>query len=242
MTSWKSIAVDKVEREHLKHDRFAEEVTHSVEFVAGHKKQFGLYAGIAVAAVVIGFGVWFYMGKEAEARQEALKVALQTQDAAIGPGSNPYVKSFPTQAEKDAAAQKAFTDLASRYPGKEVGAIATYYLGILAADGGKYSEAEKHFQVAADSGQTEYAALAKFSLAQMYAKQNKKAEAEKILRALADSPTMFISKPQAQIELAKVIAQSKPDEAKKLLEPLRISPRSTVSRWAVTAYGDAKLK
>ena len=31
-------------------------------------------------------------------------------------------------------------------------------------------------------------------------------------------------------------------EAKKLLEPLRISPRSTVSRWAVTAYGDAKLK
>ena len=53
---------------------------------------------------------------------------------------------------------------------------------------------------------------------------------------------MFISKEQAQIELAKVIAQSKPDEAKKLLEPLRTSPRSTVSRWAVTAYGDAKLK
>ncbi len=242
MTNWKSIAVDKVEREHLKHDRFAEEVTHSVEFVAGHKKQFGLYAGIAVAAVVIGFGVWFYMGKEAEARQEALKVALQTQDAAIGPGSNPYVKSFPTQAEKDVAAQKAFSDLASRYPGKEVGVIATYYLGILAADAGKYGEAEKHFLVASESGQTEYASLAKFSLAQMYAKQNKKAEAEKILRALADSPTMFVSKPQAQIELAKVIAQSKPDEAKKLLEPLRISPRSTVSRWAVTAYGDAKLK
>lgn len=242
MGGWKSIAVDKVEREHLKHDRFVEEVTHSVEYVAGHKKQVTLYGGIAAAALVIGVGVWFFMGKQAEARQADLKGALQTQDAAIGPGSNPYVKSFPSQAEKEAAALKEFGALSAKYGSKDVGTISTYYMGVIYADQGKYAEAEKNFQAAANDGDRDYGSLAKFSLAQMYAKQNKKAEAEKLLRSLVDSPTILVSKEQAQIELAKVIAATKPDEAKKLLEPLRTSSRSPVSRWAVTAFGEAKIK
>ncbi|MCA2966002.1 MAG: tetratricopeptide repeat protein [Acidobacteriota bacterium] len=242
MRDWKITVVDKVEREQLKHDRFVEEVTHSVEYAVGHKKQVRLYGGIAVGVLLAGFGVWFYLGKQAEARQADLREAILIQDAAVGPGSNPYLKSFPTQAEKETAALKSFSALAAKHGSSEVGAIAKYYQGVIYADQGKYSEAETNFKAAADSGEKDYASLAKYSLAMMYARQNKRDEAEKLLRSLVASPTIFVSKEQAEIELAKLIAPAKPDEAKKLLEPLRSSERSTVSRWAVTAYGEAKLK
>jgi tetratricopeptide (TPR) repeat protein len=242
MADWKSIAVDKVEREQLKHDRFVEEVTHSVEYAVGHKKQVTLYGSIAVAVLVVGFGAWYYMGKQAEARQADLREAILIQDAAVGPGSNPYLKTFPSQAEKEAAALKAFSALAAKHGSNEVGAVAKYYQGVIYADQGKYAEAETNFKAAIDTGDKDYGSLAKYSLAQMYARQNKKDEAEKLLRSLVGSPTILVSKEQAEIELAKLIAPAKPDEAKKLLEPLRTSERSTVSRWAVTAYGDAKLK
>ncbi len=242
MRGWKSIAVDKVEREQLKHDRFVEEVTHSVEYAVGHKKQVTLYGSIAVAVLVVGFGAWYYMGKQAEARQADLREAILIQDAAVGPGSNPYLKTFPSQAEKEAAALKAFSALAAKHGSNEVGAVAKYYQGVIYADQGKYAEAETNFKAAIDTGDKDYGSLAKYSLAQMYARQNKKDEAEKLLRSLVGSPTILVSKEQAEIELAKLIAPAKPDEAKKLLEPLRTSERSTVSRWAVTAYGDAKLK
>ncbi len=242
MADWKSIAVDKVERENLKHDRFAEEVTHSVEYAVGHKKQFTLYGGIAAAVLVVGIGAWYFMGQQAEARRADLREAILIQDAAVGPGSNPYLRTFPTQAEKEAAALKAFSDLAAKHGSSEVGTVAKYYQGVIYADQGKYAEAETNFRAAAESSEKDYASLAKYSLAQMYARQNKKDEAEKLLRSLVASPTILVSKEQAEIELAKLIAPTKPDEAKKLLEPLRTSERSTVSRWAVTAYGDAKLK
>jgi tetratricopeptide (TPR) repeat protein len=242
MRGWKSIAVDKVEREQLKHDRFVEEVTHSVEYAVGHKKQVTLYGSIAVAVLVVGFGAWYYMGKQAEARQADLREAILIQDAAVGPGSNPYLKTFPSQAEKEAAALTAFSALAAKHGSNEVGAVAKYYQGVIYADQGKYAEAETNFKAAIDTGDKDYGSLAKYSLAQMYARQNKKDEAEKLLRSLVGSPTILVSKEQAEIELAKLIAPAKPDEAKKLLEPLRTSERSTVSRWAVTAYGDAKLK
>jgi tetratricopeptide (TPR) repeat protein len=242
MSGWKSIVVDKEEREQLKHDRFVEEVTHSVEYAVGHKKQVTLYGGIAAAVLVVGAGAWYYLGKQAEARQADLREAILIQDAAVGPGSNPYLKSFPTQAEKEAAALKSFSALAAKHSSNEVGAIAKYYQGVIYADQGKFAEAETNFKAAVDSCEEDYASLAKFSLAQMYSRQNNRDEAEKLLRALMSSPTIMVSKEQAEIELAKLIAATKPDEAKKLLEPLRTSPRSTVSRWAVTAYGDAKLK
>lgn len=234
--------MDKVEREQLKHDRFVEEVTHSVEYAVGHKKQVTLYGGIAAAVLVAGFGAWFFMDKQAQARQADLREAILIQDASVGPGSNPYLKTFPTQAEKEAAALKAFSDLAAKHGSNEVGAVAKYYQGVIFADQGKYAESEANFKAAIDTGNKDYGSLAKFSLAQLYARQNKKDEAEKLLRSILSAPTILVSKEQAEIELAKLIAPSKPDEAKKLLEPLRTSERSTVSRWAVTAYGDAKLK
>jgi predicted negative regulator of RcsB-dependent stress response len=233
--------VDKQERELLKHDVFVEEVTHSIDYAASHKKQLSMYGGIALAVIALAGGWWWWSDKQAGERQTALQGALQDQQAAVGPGSSPFLRSFPTQAEKDAAVIKSFTGIIDKYSSSDEAWMGHYYIAVTYADQGKLAEAEKEWQLVVDKGSKEYASLSRYALAQLYAKQNKLPQAEQHLRYLADNPTTLFSKENAQIELAKLIAPTKPDEAKKILEPLRqLSTRSSVSRWAITAYGDTK--
>jgi predicted negative regulator of RcsB-dependent stress response len=235
--------VDKQEKEFLKHDVFVEEVAHGVDFVTSHKKQVILYGVLALALVAGIFGYRHWSTSQAEQRQATLREALDIQQGAVGPGDNPFIKVFPTQEAKDAAAVKAFNEVIAKHPSSSEASIAAYYLGIIAADKGQLAEAEKQWKSVADKGNAEYASLAKFSLAQVYAKQGKTADAEQILRSLIASPTVFVSKENAQIELAKILATTKPDEAQKILEPLRqMSTRNAVSRWAITAFGDTRPK
>lgn len=220
---------------------FVEEVTHTIDYAATHKKQLSMYGGLAVAVIVLAGGWWWWSDKQAAERQTALQEALQNQQAAVGPGSSPYLRSFATQELKDAAIIKSFNDIIGKYPSSDEAAMGHYYIGVTYADQGKFAEAEKEWQLVVDKGSKEYASLSRYALAQMYAKQGKAAQAEQHLRYLVDNPTALFSKENAQIELAKLIAPTKPDEARKILEPLRqLSTRGSVSRWAITAYGDTK--
>jgi predicted negative regulator of RcsB-dependent stress response len=231
--------VDKQEREQLKHDVFVEEVTHSLDYAAKHKSQLTMYAGIALAVVAAGLGWWWYSDKQAAERQTALRDALQNQQAAVGPGSSPFIRSFPTQAEKDQAIIKSFTDIINKYPSSDEAAMGHHFIAITYSDQGKFAEAEKEWKTVVDKGSSEYAALARFSLAQLYAQTGKPDQAEPHLRHLIANPTTLVSKENAQIELAKVLSRTKPEEARKILEPLRqLSTRTAVSRWAITAYGE----
>jgi tetratricopeptide (TPR) repeat protein len=229
--------VDRAHRRELKHDKFVEQVGHSVEYASEHKSQLAKYGIAALAVLVIGLGWYFYSNSQAAARQQALRQAMRTQEAQIGPGGNEYVVSFPTQAEKDTAVVKAFTEVATKYSGSDEGAISQYFLGIAAADQGKLAEAEKHLKAAVDAADDVYASQAKLSLAQVYEATGRVAEAEKLLRSMIDDPTILVSKEQATIALARTIAKSKPAEARKLLEPLR-QERGPVSRAALSALGD----
>lgn len=233
--------MDKQEREFLKHDVFVEEVSHSIDYAATHKKQLGLYIGIAVAVLAVAGGWYWWSEKQAAERQAALQVALMDQQAAVGKGTTQFLHHYDTQELKDAAIIQSFTGIINKYPSSDEAAIGHYYIAITYADQGKLAEAEKEWQLVVDKGSKEYASLARFSLAQIYAKQGKIPQAEQHLRYLVDNPTTLFSKENAQIELAKLIAPTKPDEAKKLLEPLRqLSTRNAVSRWAITAFGETK--
>ena len=153
--------MDKQEREQLKHDVFVEEVTHSLDYAAKHKSQLTMYAGIALAVVAAGLGWWWYSDKQAAERQTALRDALQNQQAAVGPGSSPFIRSFPTQAEKDQAIIKSFTDIINKYPSSDEAAMGHHFIAITYADQGKFAEAEKEWKVVVEKGSSEYAALAR---------------------------------------------------------------------------------
>jgi predicted negative regulator of RcsB-dependent stress response len=229
--------VDSVHRKQLKQDRFVDQVSHSVEYAAEHRDQMMKWGAAALAVLVVAVGVYWYFSYQHRVRQEALHNAMQTYEAGVGATGNEFLKSFPTQEEKDKAVVKDLSEVANKYSGKEEGRIAQYFLGLYYADKGNLADAEKQLKPVAESGKDAYASQAKLSLAQIYDSMGRQADAEKLLRSIIDDPTILVSKEQATIALAKVLAKKNPAEARKLLEPLR-AERGPVSRAALTALGE----
>ena len=233
--------MDRITRKELKSDKFAQEVSHTFQFLGAHPSEVKRYSAIAVAVLVLAGGIFFYTRSQDSARRAALEQALNLDDATIGPQpqqQTPIIgqKNFPDQAAKDKALKESFANLAAKYRGTQEGAIGSLYLGAAAADKGEFKDAEKLYKEAADSAPTAYASVAKMALAQIYASNGNSAEAEKLLRSLMDKPSVFVSKEEATIVLGQLLLHSNPQEARKLLEPLRNS-RTAISSKAITTLG-----
>jgi predicted negative regulator of RcsB-dependent stress response len=229
--------VDRAHRRELKHDKFVEQVGHSVEYAVGHRNELLKFGLPVLGVLILALGWYFYSNYQKSVRQQALREAMRINEAQIGPSTSEFVTSFPTQVEKDKAVEKAFVDLATKYSGTNEGAIAQYFLGVATGDKGNLKDAEKHFKLVADSADEPYSSQAKLSLAQIYEATGRAAEAEKVLRSIIDNPTILVSKEQATIALGRLLSKSKPAEARKLLEPLR-TERGPVSRAAISALSE----
>jgi predicted negative regulator of RcsB-dependent stress response len=230
------VFVSRITRKELKTDKFALEVEQTVTFFEEHQKDLVKYGAAAAAVVLIIIAIFLYRGHQRSIRQQDLANAIAIQEASIGGNSPGGGLTYPTLQAREAAAVKAFAELATKHSGSQEGIIATNYLGAIAVDQGKLDEAEKRFKEVADSGDSRMASLAKFSLAQVYLVENKNKEAEVQLRDLIDHPSEFVSKEQASFTLARALAKTNPAEARKLLDPLRTSTDSAVSQQAITLY------
>jgi predicted negative regulator of RcsB-dependent stress response len=233
--------VDRQTRKDLKTDKFALEVEHGFEWITDHKELAIRYGSIVAAVLVVGLGIYFYIGHQQTSREDALAAAIRIDNASAG-APNPQAPTqmnFPTVEAKDAARTKAFSELAAKYHGSQEGSIAEMYLASDAGDKGSMAEAEKRYKDVMDSAPKPYAALARLSLAQVYQAEGKTADAEKLLREAMNNPTITVSKEDATIQLALLLAKSNPEEARKMLEPLRTS-RTAVSRAAVEALGQVQ--
>ena len=234
--------MDRLTRKELKSDRFALEVQHSVEYVADHRRQVMRWSAIAVAAVLLIVGGFVYRNYQRTVRQEKLADAMRIINATIGPAPTEFVLTFPTPADRDKAFNKAFTELAAKYPGTDEGLLAEFYLATHSADAGNIDEASKHYKVVADAGTGPYSSMAKLSLAQIYAAQGKQKDGENLIQSVIDHPTELVSKEAATIALARLVAPKDPARARKMLEPLRGNARSSISRAALNALDDMSQK
>ena len=233
--------MDRITRHDLKTDKFVEEVANSVQYLEVHRRQVMLYGGIALAVLLVAGGAWWYTQSRKAERQLALYEAIDTYNTQVSPSPGPEgTKSFRTEAERTAAIGKELGALVQKYSGSDEAAVATYLLGVSAADQGNIADASRYLKQAGDSGNAEYGSLAKLALADIYYAEGKSADAEKEARELLAKPTSLVSKDQASLVLAKVIAKSKPDEARKLLEPMRAT-NGSVSRAAIQALSDLGL-
>jgi predicted negative regulator of RcsB-dependent stress response len=228
--------VARITRKELKTDKFALEVGQTVTYFEDHRKEVLRYGAVALVVALLVVGIILYRSHQRTVRQQALTVAIQTQEASIGGSSPGSVFNFPTLAEKEKAATKAFAEVASKYPGTDEGVIAMNYLGSIAVDQGKLDEAEKRFKQVADSGNKNLASLARLSLAQLYFLQNRNQDGEAQLRYLIAHPTELVSKEQATFALARALSKSNPTEARRLVEPLRTSSTQIVSQQAIELY------
>jgi predicted negative regulator of RcsB-dependent stress response len=234
--------VDRLTRKELKTDAFAQQVTHTVEYLSERRKQLSRYGIIALIIVLLGGGFYYYRQGQQGVRERTLFEAMRIQEAGVGPSTGrETILTFPTLAEKNKAASKAFSDIVEKYPGSREAIISQYFLGTIAVDDGRLNDAVKSLQEVVSSGNANYSSLAKLSLAEVYDVQGKDQEAEKLLRSLIEKPTVFVSKAQATIALARVLSARNPDEARKLLEPLRTQP-GAVSRVALTVLAELPKK
>lgn len=231
--------MDKQHREELKKDQFVETIGQSVGYVASHRQQAYTYAGIALAALAVVAGVYFYTQNKRATEQAALAQALQIKSATIGvapPGDTR--PSYPTEEEKNKALVKALSEVTAKHPGTDAAAVAFFQLGVTAADAGKMDEAAKQFEQAVATGSREYASAARLALGQVYPALGKAAEAEKVLRELMASPSNLVSKEQATFTLARVLSSTNPAEARKLIDPLQKDSRPAIARSAVALYAE----
>jgi predicted negative regulator of RcsB-dependent stress response len=227
--------VARITRKELKTDKFAEEVGLTVTFFEEHRQDVIKYGGIAIAVVVVVFGIVVFQRHQHTAREESLAAAIAIQESQISPTPIPH--TFPTQISKDQAAIKAFSDIATKDPGTSEGYVAEYYLGSIIADQGKMAEAEKHFQIVAQKADDNYASLSKAALAEIYFADGRDQQGEQMLRDLIAHPTMFVSKDEASINLARHIGRKNAAEARKLLEPIR-QGRGPIASRAQMVYAD----
>ena len=228
----------RITRKELKTDKFALEVEHTVDFFEENRTAIIRYGAAALALAAILALIWFYRAHQHSVREEALAQAIAVEEAPVTTTPPPGVSvSFPTAEAKNKEAVKVFSELAAKHSGTDEGYIAEYYLGSIAADQGKLSEAEKRFNSVADSAGKRYSSLAKLSLGQVYFAEGKADLGEKTLRSLISDPTIFVSKEQASLTLGRLLASTKPAESRKLIGPLRAIP-GPVGQAAVQAYGD----
>jgi hypothetical protein len=228
--------VDRITRHDLKTDQFAQQVGHIVEEVEAHRSQVVRYGVIAVAALVLVGGAYWFVHSRKQSRELALAKVMRIWAAPIGaPGGGEY--SFTDAASKDKALTKAANQLIADHSGSDQAGAAEYLLAIRAADRGSLDVAERYFRQAMSDGGSEYGSLAKLALADVCATEGKTADAEKLLKELIAKPSVLVSKDQATVALAKIYLKSRPLEARRLLEPLR-TQSTAVGRIAVTLLAD----
>jgi tetratricopeptide (TPR) repeat protein len=231
--------VDRQLKKVVKNDEFKQQVWHSIDFVKDHTAEVKKYGVIALAVLVVAGGIYFYIGHQADAREEALAHALRVDQGTVGSNTQAANLHFNTQEEKDKASEKAFREVADKYPGTQEGAIALMNLGQAAVDRGDLTEGQKDFKNIVDSAPAAYASQAALALAQLYDIEGKSADAEKLLDNLVKHPTITVSKDEAELAMAKVIAKTDPAKARKILEDLQAhAQRAAISKAAVSAMGE----
>lgn len=225
--------MDRRTRKDLKTDKFAQEVGHTVQFLAGHRRETARYALIGLVVLILAGGYWIYSNRQAAARAKALADAIHVSDAVISPTPQLPSLNFATQEEKDKAVVEAYGKVAAAYRGTQEGAIAQLYVAASKTDKGQTEEAIKLYRELVDWAPTEHKRVAQVALAELLASQNQIEEAQKLLESVAQTSSALVSKEQASLTLAKILAKSDPAKARQILEPLRDS-RSAISSAAIT--------
>ncbi len=126
--------MDRQHRHDLKHDKFVDEIGALSVRARANQRLLLAIAGAIVAIAVIAYGIFFYRGNQETNAQQALATAIETMDATIGEqkpeGST--APHFKTEAERNAAAERLFRDVQSKFSGTDAADVAGLYLARIA--------------------------------------------------------------------------------------------------------------
>jgi predicted negative regulator of RcsB-dependent stress response len=221
--------MDRITRKTLKQDRFAAEVTQSVEYLAGHRRQTTLYGGIAVVVLAMVLGGYFYWQHRKTASHNSLAKAMETYRALVTEEDRPGRVTFKTEADRNAKALKDFEGVVKAYPRTQEGQTARYYIGLVYQQMGDMPRAQQQLEkVASESGDS-IPSLARLALADVYAVEGKDELARQAFDYVIKHPSDLVPEARAQLCLVRFLRYRKPEEARKLAQELVRRPGPVAS-------------
>ncbi len=162
--------MDRQHRHDLKHDKFVDEIGALSVRARANQRLLLTIGGAVVAIAAIAFGVYFFRANREDQAQQVLSTAIETAEATIGEtkpegSTGPH---FKTEAERTAAAEKAFKDIRAKYSGTDAGDIAGLYVARIALGKGDVKTARTLLEEFVDDhGDNILVGTAQFSLYQL---------------------------------------------------------------------------
>lgn len=163
--------MDRQHRQELKHDKFVDEIG-TLSAKAKENQRLLITIGVALIAIaLVGYGAFFYRSNREQKAQGLLGTAIDTMDTPVAtiPGQvAPGQKSYKTEAERNAEAEKQFHGVEKTYPGTDAADVAKLYLARISASRGDMANARSLLQqFIADHPKHILVGSARFSLYQM---------------------------------------------------------------------------
>lgn len=162
--------MDRQHRHDLKHDKFVDEIGALSVRARANQRLLLAIGGAVVAIAVIAFGIYFYRANREDQAQQALATAIETAEATVGEtkpegSTGPH---FKTEAERTAAAEKAFKDIRANYSGTDAADVAGIYVARIALGKGDVKTARTLLEeFVSDHSDNILVGTARFSLYQI---------------------------------------------------------------------------
>ena len=178
--------MDRQHRHDLKHDKFVDEIGALSVRARANQRLLLVIAAAIVAIAAITYGVFFYRGNQETQAQAALAAAIDTADATVAETKPQNLTGpwFKTEAERNAAAERMFKDVQSKYSGTDASDVAGLYLARIAVGKGDTATARKLLEnFVGEHGDNVLVGAARFSLYQLRIESGEAAKVSEELNA-----------------------------------------------------------
>lgn len=141
--------MDRQHRRDLKHDKFVDEIGVLSSRARDNQRLLYLIGAALIAISVIAYGIYFYRSTQEKKGQLALAQAIDTIESPLivpdAPQQDPAAK-FKTEDERNAAAEKQFLEIKSKFGGTDAADVSNIYLARIAAAKKDVANARKLLQ------------------------------------------------------------------------------------------------
>jgi tetratricopeptide (TPR) repeat protein len=201
-------------REEIKQDEFASGLEKTIEWVAAHRDEVRIGAGVVIVLLAAAGALGYFQGQRAREADQALRDALTTFEAPVASelaagADRPTGQVFPTAEEKYKTAAAAFEGVERRFGSSKTGLRAKYYAALSRLELAQYPEAEKALKEVQSQGAGLDAELARVALANLYRRSGQVDKAVEAYRGLATNPAANVPRDFALLSAAQTLEDAK---------------------------------
>ena len=201
-------------RDEIKQDDFASGLEKAFEWLAAHRDEVRIGAGVVVVLLAAAGALGYFQGQRAREADRAFREALATFGAPVASelaagADRPSGQVFATAEEKYKTAAAAFEGVERRFGSSKAGLRAKYYAALSRLELAQYPEAEKALKEIQSLGAGLEPELARLALASLYRRSGQVDKAVEAYRGLATNPAANMPRDFALLSAAQALEDAK---------------------------------